>query len=137
MNKKGLSPVIATLMLIGLVVVLSTIVFLWARSFIGEAVQKKGMPAEQACESIVLSAVYSLEVLQVSNDGNIAVHKLTTLVEEDGNIDAQENTDPILPGSSIDIGLTTDSEEIELVPWILGDNKNVYKCEKSFKAEIA
>ena len=41
-EKRGLSPVIATVLLVGIALVLASIVFLWAKNFIGEAVTKEG-----------------------------------------------------------------------------------------------
>ena len=43
-KKRGLSPVIASVLLILLVLVLASIIFLWARGFIGEQIEKFGEP---------------------------------------------------------------------------------------------
>lgn len=134
MKRKGVSPIIATVLLLGIVVALSTMVFLWARSFVGEVVQKGGKPAEQVCESIVLSAIYSGGSLQILNDGNVPVHKLSILVEQEGNIDSTEYIDPVLAGGSVEVENVASGETIEIVPWILGDGNKVYKCEKTFTA---
>lgn len=41
-NKRGLSPIIATVLLIFLVLILASIVFLWARGFFSEQLEKGG-----------------------------------------------------------------------------------------------
>ena len=56
-NKRGLSPVIATVLLISIALVLAVIIFLWAKSFVGEAVSKeKYGRIELACADIIFRA---------------------------------------------------------------------------------
>ena len=47
-GKRGLSPVIASVLLIALVLVLASIIFMWARGFISEQIEKFGNPVELA-----------------------------------------------------------------------------------------
>ena len=50
--KRAISPVVATVLLLVLVFVLAAIVFIWARGFVGEQVQKFGKPVEQVCGDV-------------------------------------------------------------------------------------
>jgi len=52
MKKRGLSPVVATVLLLVLVFVLAAIIFIWARSFVGEQIQKFGEPIENICARV-------------------------------------------------------------------------------------
>jgi flagellin-like protein len=135
MEKKGISPVIATLLLVAVVISLSSIVFIWARGFIGEAIQKNDMPAEQACEGISLSASYyaSDGRLQISNNGDVSVSKLGVSVESGGEFSEEEKDTKVLAGDSVEIVIASGGTNVEVVPWILGEKsgniRDYYKCE--------
>ena len=60
MNKKGVSPVIATVLLIGIVIALGLVVFFWFRSFTQEAVTKFGGENIQlVCNNVQFEGSYS------------------------------------------------------------------------------
>ena len=73
-NKRGLSPVIATILLVAIVVILGAIIFLWARSFFGERVEKFEMSEDQACEKVALKAEYTSGDLDIINEGDVALY---------------------------------------------------------------
>jgi len=90
-NKRGLSPVIATMLLIAIVLVLAIIIFLWARSFVGEKVQKDlgngPEPIETACEKVRFSADVSSGIRSDENDpSRVTAPGLTVHVQNDGNV---------------------------------------------------
>jgi flagellin-like protein len=77
-GKKGLSPVIASVLLIMLVLVLAAMIFLWARGFITEQVEKFGQPITNLCESVDFEAELLIGAggkreLEVVNRGNIDI----------------------------------------------------------------
>ena len=81
-EKRWLSPVIATVLLIALVLVLAVIIFLWAKSFISERIEKfPGQAIEDTCAKVSFDAVYYLDgttpTLEVNNRGNIAIYGLS------------------------------------------------------------
>lgn len=146
-SKKGLSPIVATLLLVAVVVTLSSIVFIWAGRFIPEVVQKQGLPAEQACDSLVLSATYYSEgKVIVTNNGNIPVYGMSLLVKSDGTSQRIDLEGGVMAGNSKEFtnGFDADGtsislsfqnvEDMEIIPGILGEGeeggqKKVYKCE--------
>ncbi|PIN93758.1 hypothetical protein COU54_01865 [Candidatus Pacearchaeota archaeon CG10_big_fil_rev_8_21_14_0_10_31_24] len=77
MNKKGLSPVIATVLLISIALVLSAIFFFWVKGFLGEQNQKRGEPIENSCEAISFEVEAISEqgksTIDIVNTGNIAL----------------------------------------------------------------
>ena len=89
MNKRGVSSVIATVLLIGLVVVLSTIVFLWAKGFVKEQIEKFGTPIETQCGNIDFTASpisnngnqYNIAI---TNKGNIAIYRIAIGLKKGG-----------------------------------------------------
>jgi hypothetical protein len=86
-NKRGLSPAIASVLMVLLVLVLASIIFLWARGFISEQIEKFGTPIEDAC-SLVSFEVNKLgeNKLEVINRGNINIRHLDIkLSDTEGN----------------------------------------------------
>ena len=76
-NKKGISPVIATVLLIAMVVAISLIIFIWFRSLMKETVTKfEGENIELACDKVAFDASYSGGTLYISNTGNVPIYSL-------------------------------------------------------------
>jgi len=127
MSKKGLSPVIATVLLIALVLVLASIIFLWARAFIPEKVQKFDAPIENACGNVVFAAAYSNlggGTITVQNNGNVPLYGIQVGVRKFGSLEYIEvNQGPaIVAGGARDYavsGIAPDSE-LMIVPVLLG-----------------
>ena len=127
-NKRGLSPVITTTLLIAIAVVLALIVFLYFRSFTKEVWTKKGMKSYEACQQVDLQAFYdkTAGTLQVTNNGNIAVYSLKLLVKKDGERGAETLPvdDPVGIGQTITENVGTDLDTIEIYPTLLGEGKS-------------
>ncbi len=73
-NRKGLSPVIATILLVGLVVVSGTIIFTWIRGLTQESVTKFDQNIQLVCGNVEFEATYSDGKIDVSNIGNIPIY---------------------------------------------------------------
>src|SRR3989344_6832712 len=120
-NKRGVSPVIATVLLIMIVIILAIIVFLWARGFIGESVTKQDSPADQACEEISLGVQYIGDEVQIINNGRIPIYRLEIKAKSDGSVEIlKEDVEGrdiggvnIGESKIVDIG---SYDEIEVVP---------------------
>jgi len=75
MKKKGVSPVIATVLLVGMVVVLGLIIFLWMKSFTKETITKlDGTNIELVCDDVNLVVSRAENQLTISNSGNVPVY---------------------------------------------------------------
>lgn len=144
MKKMGISPVIATILLIAIVVILALIIFLWATRVIEEGVEKNGLPSYQVCSEIKLKAEYNeaQEKLQVINTGTIPVYEFQVKKtiggreviqpkSEDGS--SAENVGRGLAlGQSTIISITGNPDKIEIIPVILGEtetSKKIDVCE--------
>jgi flagellin-like protein len=133
-NKKGVSPVIATVLLIVIVVILALIIFIWARGFIKESVMKEGENVKLTCEKVDLAAVHIEESgdLQITNLGNIPIYRFNVLVKNEGDIINTLFEEGIASGQSIVVSVGS-GEEILVVPVLLGQVKNSakvsYVCE--------
>jgi len=136
-GKKGVSPVIATTLLILIVIVLGGFIYIWAVSFVGEALTKQDKNVEQACGEVDLSLSYRDNKLQIINSGNVPVFNLKIKKFLGASIDSYTYLKHISVGASDTIdNIEKDGEvydKLEVFPVILGTTdsgeKNSYVCE--------
>lgn len=76
MYKRGISPVVATALLLTIALVLASIIFLWARSFLGEQEQKFDEPVENACLDVNFQAeaLAGNQKINIVNRGNVPLY---------------------------------------------------------------
>lgn len=150
-KKRGLSPVIATVLLVLLAVILAVIVFLWARSFIGENIQKQEQKIELICEKVnfVPEAIKSdtglSSKIYIQNNGDVPLYgievrtkKFIGSVETIGTFSEKyiysgETGEVTVDLSSVDAG-----ETLLVVPILLGETdeyKKAYVCDKDYGKE--
>jgi len=121
-DKKAISPVIATVLLIMIVIILAIIIFLWAKYFIGEAIIKNDAPADQRCDEVDLVANYVGSELQITNRGSVSIYRLEIRAVSGGSKDiTSEEGLNIGESSNIDVGGGYD--RVEIVPVILGETQ--------------
>jgi len=139
MKKKGISPVVATVLLIAMVVALGLIVFLWFRGFAQESVTKFDTNVELVCNDIDFDAAYdaSTNTLSIVNTGNVPIYKMNLKTSGGGSYSTEE----ITGDGWNDLGLNQGDaftqvkalpgiDEIVLIPVLLGNTKGGGK--KSF-----
>ncbi len=155
MNKRGVSPVIATVLLIAVVVVLGTIIFFWARGFLTESAEKDGKAVSTSCANVKFEARVIAQASQcptssnsfnsaidINNIGNVPIYGAQVL-EYDSN-DANSNVVPLsdqpFVGGTITMGkssyvclnnVVANTASFRIVPKLLaerGGNKIIYTC---------
>ena len=123
-KKRGLSPIVATVLLITLAVILALIIFLWARGFISEQIEKRGTPIDRVCEQIEIQASYSPgdRRLTVSNRGSFQIHAIEVREESpsSSNVRVYETNIPPLDSRTFNIDLIDNPERIIIYPQVLG-----------------
>ena len=132
-NKRAISPVIVTVLLILLALVLAAIIFLWARGFLGEQVAKFDKPIEQSCPDIRLTATkVSATQITVSNNGNVPVFKLAIREKSGSGAVTIKDTKEVnlIKGMSTAITITAGTT-VDFVPILLG------KTEKGKTSEYS
>ncbi|MBI2452542.1 hypothetical protein HYV50_05735 [Candidatus Pacearchaeota archaeon] len=148
-QKRGLSPVIATMLLVSLAVVLAVIVFFWARSFLAETITKEGVDIDQSCSSVdfEVEADSSLRELTITivNKGDVPIYNVEIKKKglgEEKTITDIENQNSISPGETATISLSSldlrTGDEISVVPILLGETetyKKAYVCEDNYAKE--
>lgn len=128
MDKKALSPVIATVLLISLVLVLAAIVFLWARAFIPETIQKFDSPIADSCGNVAFDAYYDggTNVITVQNNGNVPIYTIQVGIRSAFGLEylsdefAQQT---IVTGATAEFQVSStisSGEEMIVVPVLLG-----------------
>src|SRR3989344_838916 len=85
-KKEGVSPVIATVLLVTMVVVIALIIFLWFRGINKEAITKfDGTNVEIICSDVRFDASYSSGVLYVINNGNVPMYSMKMKISDAGS----------------------------------------------------
>ena len=134
-NKKAISPVVATVLLIAIVVVIAVLIFIWASSFFSDIGKKLGKSAEQACQEVNLKAALDENILSVINNGNIPVYSITIEKTVSGSVEVEKlDQVNLIQGSAITKDIGTEYEKVQLIPIILVQIKNTqetYLCEKN------
>jgi flagellin-like protein len=156
-NKKGLSPVIATVLLIMLAIILAVIILIWVRSFIGEQVTKDLGAGPEVIDSFCgelsfyIDASYDDSTLSISaqNNGNVPIYGFE--VRKKGAFSVKKVADIVFDSETLLSGDTKDANvEVEdskinkgdsllVVPVLLGQaesGKKYYTCDGEFGEEI-
>jgi flagellin-like protein len=149
MNRKAVSPVIATVLLIALVLVLAAIIWLWARAFIPEGIEKAQQPIENMCKEVSFEAEYSNDILSVQNTGNIpifgieinkrsglSVKHIQNFTGMQYSVRAGETTTYPSVGAEVE-----KDDEIIIIPVLLGEGrgtkeKKAFACEEYSKSIV-
>jgi len=137
-NKKGISPVVSTVLLIMVVIILAIIILLWSRGFIKEKILKFDKPIENVCSEVSIKTFVNDDYsFGVSNIGNVPIYAIDLKIMKKGgskvyrieesrggkinvglsNILEQENGDPFYIN-------TAEDKEIKVIPILLGKNKD-------------
>lgn len=149
--KKGVSPVIATTLLIAMVVVIGLIIFLWFRGFTQEAITKfGGTNIELVCKDVIFDSSYSAGDLFLSNIGNVPIYSFELKVETPGSHETLyiEDVTGSWPITGLNQGGTfsgsigssaSGAEKITLIPILRGTSDEgikTYACDEQYGEEI-
>lgn len=147
-GKKGLSPIIASVLLISISLVLAILIFFWARDFIGDSVMKNQRDVSLECNDVRFDAEafwnsgQGRYTLRAVNNGNVPIYgfeikersflgdvsNIETLGQE-GSITVGETSPDIVLDSAIVGG-----DEIIVVPVLLGEtetNRKPFVCDEN------
>ncbi|MEK6890269.1 MAG: archaellin/type IV pilin N-terminal domain-containing protein [Nanoarchaeota archaeon] len=141
MNKKGLSPAIATALLISLALVLAALIFIWASSLLKEKNQKFGEPIENACDDINFAAEAYGGQLHIVNRGKVPIQSFEIKKKTAGSVESLgiiEGTKTLIEGESDAFTLDSVSagDEILATPIIYGKQKGQRAPHVCDKAEL-
>lgn len=145
-NKKAVSPVIATVLLIGMVIVMGAILFLWLRGFTQEAVTKFDKNVDLVCNDVQFQATYSSDgTLGISNVGNVPIYDIKVKISEGGNFETMDMKDlstnwkqaGLNPGRTFSGNVNSyvvGADSITLIPVLVGSSasgEKAFICDES------
>jgi flagellin-like protein len=144
-KNKGLSPVIATVLLITIVIVIALIVFLWVRGMTEEAITKfdDKVNIKLVCEDVSFEASYTDGTgLYITNPGSVPIFGMDIKVVGEGShetIDLRDNS--AWPTTGLNQGgvfsdetITFSGTEIVLIPVLIGESESgrkTYVCDEA------
>jgi flagellin-like protein len=150
-NRKGISPVIATVLLIAMVLVIGLIVFMWFRGLTQEAVTKfEGENIELACDDVNFVADYNGGLLFISNTGNVPIYEINLKILKEGSHQTKNLKDLSInwPDLGLNQGGTfsgyiadevVGANEIIVIPILLGKSEQgekTFVCDEQFGYNI-
>lgn len=140
-SKKGLSPVIATSLLIAIALVLALIIFIWAKSFVGEVLQKNNEPIENSCGQVDFEADVSSSSVSLQNNGNVPLYGVELKTIGLGSVSGKNVLQRTLGnGEDTSIAVTSitlnSGDQVQVIPIIIGESgsgKRQYSCINNAK----
>ena len=152
-RKKGVSPVVATVLLIALVIVIALIIFLFMRGIGEEAITKFGNEnIKLACQKVDFDASYSDGALAISNLGEVPIFDMMVKLDKGGSYETkglkelQGSSWPssgLTQGGVVSISLpdVVGVKKIIITPVLVGKTKGgakkSYNCEQGlYESEI-
>lgn len=148
-SKRGISPVIATVLLIAMVIIIGLIIFLWFRGLIEDRGTKFGQNIQTVCNDVKFEASYS-NILRISNTGNVPIFDMKVKLIGPGSqetVNIKGDLSNKWPGfglkqggtfsDSVNIGSSVN--KIVLIPVLLGtadEEEKTFTCNDRFGFEI-
>jgi flagellin-like protein len=146
-NKKAVSPVISTVLLIMIVMILAVIIFLWAKGLVKEAILKDIAGTEkvtnQWCSEVKLESIVNGDEFGFKNIGNVPIYKYDVkLTDNSGGSElyevSNEDGGMVNPGFISIVGgkIYSEYEGIEIIPILLGKGEKdggikEFRCAES------
>tara|TARA_Y100000310_G_C20663597_1_gene806198 strand:- start:1505 stop:1978 length:474 start_codon:yes stop_codon:yes gene_type:complete len=149
-DKKAVSPVIATILLVGIVIIIGLIIFAWLSGLTEESVTKFDKNAEVVCEDIKFSSSYSSSTkkLFISNDGDVPIYEMMIKRHQEKGFETENIRDlseewpefGINQGQGFSDSIDFEgSVKLEIIPVIIGNSEGEQKtftCNKRHAQEI-
>lgn len=142
-RKKGVSPVVSTVLLIMIVIILAIIILLWANSFVKEAIIKtidsKQKSIDQWCQEIQLTPEISEDGTSFgfTNSGNVPIYEYELKLTQANSGDSQNILVKSSEGGSVNPGFVSiidtqanpsignyeEYQSIKVIPILIGEGK--------------
>jgi len=154
--KKGLSPIITTVLLIALTIVITSVVFLWFRGMVEEGVTKFEKNIKLVCDDVEFEASYSSGTLSIVNNGNVPLFRINLKISKDGSYQTKEITElsggENWPSTGLSTGTTfsgnigndpavKNAQSAIISPVLIGtsskEGKKTFVCEGQYGKEIS
>lgn len=140
-KKRGISPLVATILLVGFVIALIVIIILWSRAYMEELIQKRGAIAEieAKCPNVgftVLDASKSGDYINlvIQNNKDVEIGKFLFRVKGDKGYDIHSITPKLKLLETAEFPLIVDAEKtgkvelVEIIPWLKVAKQKYIPC---------
>ena len=138
-SKKGISPVIATVLLVAIAIIVVTIIWFWASRSVKDVGSKFETPLNQACQELNLDvSISGSDINIVNSESQFSLEKIV-LKDDSGSL-YECSMNPIAPGDSSSITLSDCSDNgnsasgktiVSVIPVLKGDNEELYNCDNN------
>lgn len=133
-GKKGIDNYVATVLLVGFVIIILVLAFLWGRNYIlSRAAKSEALGEKQYdCAQVKISVPVAQKggntaIIQIENAGNVQVDKF---LFRSGTADPVENYDSLAKGElkSYEISMSTLGNEMQVIPWLKVSSNQFVPC---------
>ena len=133
-GKKGISPVIATVLLVAIAIIVVTIIWFWASRSVKDVGSKFETPLNQACQELNLDvSISGSDINIVNSESQFSLEKIV-LKDDSGSL-YECSMNPIAPGDSSSITLSNCGASAavitSVIPVLKGDNQELYNCDNN------
>lgn len=134
-SKKALSPIIATILLIAMVVVIGVLIFLWFQGMQKEALTKfEGRNIKQVCADVNFEVDYSGGNLNILNKGNVPINDFDIqVIKSEGSYETITLGEGVGLGGSISTPKAFEGDKIVVSPVLVGKTSTgemkSYSCD--------
>ncbi len=150
-GKQGVSPVVATILLVSITIIIALIVFLWFRGLKGETCLKFDQNIELVCKNVQFFADYNNGELYISNTGNVPIFGIKVKVDGVTSYETFDLSEMGFPGTGLNQGgtfskdisskISSDTASVTLIPVLIGScgsqGEKTYMCnEKDYGYKI-
>ncbi len=150
-NKRGLSPIIATVLLIAMILVIAIIIFLWLKGFTREAITKDlgfgEKNIELVCEDVAFKAEYFSNTLQISNEGSAPIQNfMIKQIDSNGEYNTIDLSNEVTSLTLVKQGRTKSFDinlggydKVILIPVLRGTSESGEKdftCDERYGVEV-
>ncbi len=154
-GKKGLSPVVATVLLIAMVVVIGIIIFLWLKGLTKEVITKNIGGADKnvqvVCDEVYFEADYTASGrLTILNSGNVPIYKFKVKLSSDGSYSTENLEDlsslwesdfetGLNPGRVFSDIVSLSGSEATIIPVLIGESekgRKTYTCNEDLHGYV-
>jgi flagellin-like protein len=115
-NKRGISPLIATVLLVSFVVVLSGVIMFWGKQYVTELMDKRGevSAVKLECEQVEIEIIKATETqIEIRN---ASPFKLSGFILKYMDGATEQINNPVKPFTTSTITLTEPTQRLNLIP---------------------
>ena len=150
-REAGVSPVIATILLVGIVIAMAGVIFLWMRGFVTEQGQKFGKNVALVCDDVNFKASYDDGQIAVQNNGNVPIFRFKVkeymnngqyTTKDLNDLSSKWPSAGIKQGEVFSDGISFSggTTKLTLIPVLLGktgSGERVYTCADNYGYDIS